>query len=301
MDSTNAKAIELWNNTWTPETHTTEYAAKRIKSAQSAKLTPIKIDHEDLYGYFQGSHGRYETFLNYCPCGDFHRSKLPCKHIYRLAMELNIIDNSGMDSNSTYIPIPSSERKILLASLIDILEKGGIDVMEHYTHFEFQFDNTLYLIDPTNAAYAYLIKNKFICISNTPNENLFFRLKKSDILSILAQHGIHIEKTTFPELKTILLSKYADQLDILFPDRKLCFLNPEHASLHKSIYSYCKRVIDPYAYLSNCEIEYSISLINSNGKCHYVIPDTEINRLYLKNGHTFDENIDNNPYTMSLS
>lgn len=42
MDTNITNAIELWNNTWSSETHTTEYAAKRIKSAQSAKLTPIK-------------------------------------------------------------------------------------------------------------------------------------------------------------------------------------------------------------------------------------------------------------------
>lgn len=81
MKTDNPHAIELWNNTWISETHTTEYSAKRIKSAQSAKLTPIRIDTEDMYGYFQGSSGRYETFLDYCSCGDFIRSKLPCKHI----------------------------------------------------------------------------------------------------------------------------------------------------------------------------------------------------------------------------
>ena len=88
----NSKALEIWIKTWEPEKHTTDYALKRIKSAMSAKLTPLKIDATDCYGYFQGSHGRYETWLDHCPCGDFHRSKLPCKHIYRLAVELGVIE-----------------------------------------------------------------------------------------------------------------------------------------------------------------------------------------------------------------
>lgn len=121
MNTTNEKAIELWNSKWVSETHTTEYAKKRIKSAQSAKLTPIKIDTEDLYGYFQGSSGRYETFLDYCPCGDFHRSKLPCKHIYRLAIELGLMDIS-VSNNPNSILTPIHER-IRLSDTIDIVER----------------------------------------------------------------------------------------------------------------------------------------------------------------------------------
>ena len=73
----NEKALKKWKSTWDSSIHESDFAAKRIKSAKSAKLTPVKIDPTDCYGYFQGTHGRYETFLDYCPCGDFHRSKLP--------------------------------------------------------------------------------------------------------------------------------------------------------------------------------------------------------------------------------
>lgn len=120
MNGNNTKAMELWTSKWTPETHTTKYAKKRIKSAQSAKLTPVKIDAEDMYGYFQGSSGRYETFLDYCPCGDFHRSKLPCKHIYRLAIELGLMDISVSHDNNA-IPTPTVER-VRLSDTIDIVE-----------------------------------------------------------------------------------------------------------------------------------------------------------------------------------
>lgn len=112
--------LELWAKMWAPEIHTTEYALKRIKSAKSAKLTPIKIDTTDFYGYFQGYSGRYETFLDYCPCGDFRRSKLPCKHIYRLAIELKIIDETA-DSDAFSVVTPKNER-ISLNKTIDILE-----------------------------------------------------------------------------------------------------------------------------------------------------------------------------------
>jgi hypothetical protein len=114
------RALGIWKEAWSEETHTTEYAQKRIKSAKSAKMTPIKIDTEDLYGYFQGSHGRYETFLDTCPCGDFIRSKLPCKHIYRLAIELGLMDEKA-ETNSNAIPTPRKE-KATLDEEIDIVE-----------------------------------------------------------------------------------------------------------------------------------------------------------------------------------
>lgn len=116
----NDDALRLWQNTWSPETHETDYAKKRIISAKSAKLTPIKIDAEDFYGYFQGKSGRYETFLDYCPCGDFHRSKLPCKHIYRLAIELGLM-NIDVETNFNAVLTPKKEQ-VSLDEIIDIIE-----------------------------------------------------------------------------------------------------------------------------------------------------------------------------------
>lgn len=113
-------ALEVWEKAWGKEVHETEFAEKRIKSAKSAKMTPIKIDTTDLYGYFQGSHGRYETFLDSCPCGDFRRYNLPCKHIYRLAIELGLM-NESVETNNNAIPTPRKE-KATLDEEIDIVE-----------------------------------------------------------------------------------------------------------------------------------------------------------------------------------
>jgi hypothetical protein len=42
----NEKALEKWKSSWDSSVHESDYAAKRIKSAKSAKLTPIKIDSD---------------------------------------------------------------------------------------------------------------------------------------------------------------------------------------------------------------------------------------------------------------
>lgn len=66
---------------------------KRIKSAQSAKTTPSSIDREKRTGIFPGSGKKpYETTLQSCTCRDFFVRGLPCKHIYRLKIELGLLD-----------------------------------------------------------------------------------------------------------------------------------------------------------------------------------------------------------------
>ena len=124
----NEKALKKWKSTWDSSIHESDFAAKRIKSAKSAKLTPVKIDPTDCYGYFQGTHGRYETFLDYCPCGDFHRSKLPCKHIYRLAIELGLM-NEEVKNDKNAIATPKNER-ICLDHVIDIVENLSADAQQ---------------------------------------------------------------------------------------------------------------------------------------------------------------------------
>lgn len=75
---------------------------KRYKSAMTAELTPLSIDTSTKSGRFVGSTGEiYDTTLCSCTCMDFefNNETLACKHILRLAMELNLIPNDGMVSD----------------------------------------------------------------------------------------------------------------------------------------------------------------------------------------------------------
>lgn len=62
---------------------------KRIEKAKGIKMTPISIDYMSQTAIFSGS-GKtpYETTVVTCTCRDFFVRRLPCKHIYRLRMEL---------------------------------------------------------------------------------------------------------------------------------------------------------------------------------------------------------------------
>lgn len=80
---------ELWNQ-W-KSYHQEPEQIKRQKSACEAKMTPLSVDNVHGSGIFQGSKYQYTATLQSCQCVDFCRRKLPCKHMYRLATELELI------------------------------------------------------------------------------------------------------------------------------------------------------------------------------------------------------------------
>lgn len=79
----------MWEND-----HDTTDQMKRLESGKQAACTPISVDKDGNFAYFESRRGKYETFLDRCSCTDFSRRNLPCKHMYRLAMELSLIDES---------------------------------------------------------------------------------------------------------------------------------------------------------------------------------------------------------------
>lgn len=61
-------------------------------NAEKIKASNVKIDRSSLRGEIQGSASiPYQTDLSGCTCPDFNIRKKPCKHMYRLALELELI------------------------------------------------------------------------------------------------------------------------------------------------------------------------------------------------------------------
>lgn len=62
---------------------------KRMEKAMEAKCSPISIDYNSQTALFSGSGKKpYKTTPTTCTCRDYFVRRLPCKHIYRLRMEL---------------------------------------------------------------------------------------------------------------------------------------------------------------------------------------------------------------------
>lgn len=107
--------FEIWT-----DVHDTPDQKKRLASAKTAACTPLSISNEDATGVFSGSSGVYNTTLETCTCVDHKRRKLPCKHMYRLAIELGVLNETAA-ADVSQIKRPASYG-LSLEEAVDILE-----------------------------------------------------------------------------------------------------------------------------------------------------------------------------------
>jgi hypothetical protein len=88
---------------WFADIHKEPDQVKRQISALSEKLEPLSIDKDDMSRLFKGSaETSYFTTNLKCKCADFVKRKLPCKHMYRLAHHLGLIE-LNLSLNATEI------------------------------------------------------------------------------------------------------------------------------------------------------------------------------------------------------
>lgn len=73
--------------------HRTQSQAERLDRAVNDDLKIKYINQKRGCGFIIGTTGeKYNVFLDHCSCPDFKKRQKPCKHMYRLALELGIID-----------------------------------------------------------------------------------------------------------------------------------------------------------------------------------------------------------------
>lgn len=106
----------------------------RLASAKKTDMTPLKIDKDSRVAIFAGSGGKiYQTDLNQCTCPDFaiQGFEQPCKHMLRLAMELDEIPADGMQTD-----IDAARGKYFLGTAREYV-KNAIDT--DFSKFAFDF------------------------------------------------------------------------------------------------------------------------------------------------------------------
>lgn len=79
---------------WDPSVHESEEQIVRQGRAKTYDFDYVQIDEAYCLGKFSSTSDLpfYIATLSQCDCYDFQRRHLPCKHIYRLAIELGIIE-----------------------------------------------------------------------------------------------------------------------------------------------------------------------------------------------------------------
>lgn len=151
---------EVWKK-WS-DVHETPDQEKRFASSKEAALTPLSIDRGNFSAIIPGKNGTYHVTLESCECSDFKRRHLPCKHIYRLAIELGII-----------------EENVLSYRHGGYSWKQAVEILENYSD---EVQQTFYDI-----------------FYNTMRKTLPVRKKKKDEISLLISDGLLID---FPEKET---------------------------------------------------------------------------------------------------
>ena len=86
-----AEAKDIWRG-W-HDCITDPNQCSRMAEALSPDFTLKSLEKDFKRATFANAKGRkYTTTLLKCSCGDFHSRKLPCKHMYTLAIELGLDD-----------------------------------------------------------------------------------------------------------------------------------------------------------------------------------------------------------------
>lgn len=209
---------KLWLE-WDPSIHQTEPQLARQERAASVLLSPLKINAEHGSGNFKGEDSDYYTTLKKCECMDHQRRILPCKHMYRLAYELDVfmIDGVQYDPNVKNLLRLSDIRNItahLNGEKKEILYKiitnnGGV----------FEFDSNI----------KSLISQGLIQESVNKRE-ILNHYKRDTLYNLLSQNQeIHIAKSIKKsELVEIILNNYPEIVINL--EKIVTFMEP-----HKNI------------------------------------------------------------------
>ncbi|MBR0288403.1 MAG: SWIM zinc finger family protein [Selenomonadaceae bacterium] len=85
--------------------HSEEDQLKRVKSALN-----LKMDYVDFEAH-KGKIKNYDVSLDKCTCMDFGRRRKPCKHIYRLAIELGIFNANADTVSGSIVPAKEIDNK----------------------------------------------------------------------------------------------------------------------------------------------------------------------------------------------
>ena len=174
---------------WEESVHAAEEQKKRIKSAEKSATTPASIDVDSQTGVFPGSgKNPYSTTLSSCTCSDFIHRKLPCKHIYRLAMECGLFGGSikkGVNKNA------ARASRISFKDTVAALEAMSEASQKRLQHFLldslFHGEDTFYLFPDKNPD---LFPSVFLDPVEATDEQLLTALSKPQIIRALTASGI---------------------------------------------------------------------------------------------------------------
>lgn len=175
---------------WDQSIHDLPDQQKRIASARKAATSPEHIDKDAGSGVFPGS-GKdpYQTTFNSCTCVDFSKRHLPCKHMYRLAIECGQFGGSfsiGENKNVT------EKRQVSLSEAIFEIEKLSDDQQKVISKmlYEILYHGAAFVEVVQNSESEQLLSCPLIQQNGTVDTlTVLLQMRKRDIVILLEKHG----------------------------------------------------------------------------------------------------------------
>lgn len=236
---------EIWDNV-----HNSEDQKKRQASAQKAECTPLSIDADARKGIFSGSHGSYVTSLEDCICMDFIRRKLPCKHMYRLAMELGVIKEDAV-SDISKIKIPPPIDSITLAEAVALLEGLQSEVQMVFRSFllEHMYHKKDHVGMVKDARVAQLIYAGLLVEVGDADAQLY-AYKRDELKERLVQNNItgFRKNMSLDSLVSWCIENIPGIIPAICSDAVAVTLAPRLVKSRKKIYTYMRRKFDTDLY-----------------------------------------------------
>lgn len=280
---------------WTENLHNDQAQQKRIASARSANTTPSSVDKNFQTAVFPGSGAiPYTTTLDSCTCVDFARRKAPCKHIYRLAIELGLLDLSAKSG------INKNNQKQMWYDVVSELE----NLTDKSQFFLMQFlrqeliGKTEYII-PAKVVGDDLLCFPFIRTIDAPL-TILESFKREEIIHVLDEHGIvgFKRNMSIHALSEWCLENVPDILNYLPHVYVFCFSDSSQV-WHKKVLTYLRRKYDSIAHsylnsndhLCTIVIPYGVDPYSAETEDesiqtdHFQFPSDDISRLLNQYGH----------------
>lgn len=248
---------------------------KRLDSAKKSACTPIHLDFTTQTGKFKGSSGKHTTTLAHCTCIDFNRRKLPCKHMYRLAMELGLV-NADFASNLADVADPVKKQN--LADTVALIENFSEEAQRLLKEILYNMNSA----NPVKCVLrsqelSVLLSSGILVETNSPADQLAF-CKFTDLKKRLSNLGITCAIRKKQELISWILDNASDRIPDLCYDSVV--ISASECIKTRKIYMYLHRKYD--AESTFIDGTYSVSdlpLLKT------VLPDDDVTMLLRQYGY----------------
>lgn len=287
-----------------PPDATTPRLVSSYAKAPGKDLTPLPgtLDEENGSAEFAGRHGNYTTTLDGCPCGS---NPKPCKHMYRLAMELGImsadLSSSPTEAENRYAANESDQVSLreAVSALENLDEPAQLFLMKVFPPIG-NIETASVRVQPPEEAHNILLF-PYLSFSPVPVADIMDSMRKKDITAILDRLNIHPESN----LKKADLIPWCVQniptLSDELPKEYIIACLPSFRKAIKKVYTYLRRKFDWDGYYTG-DMEYvrlpfgaipddlnihvsSDGVIQSGTQCGYRFPVDEITELLTLYGH----------------